>query len=59
MKIEMFDRVKLKDGRIVTVVDIYDKKTYGTDGYEVELPEGDPQGVTIGVTASDITEVIK
>lgn len=55
----MFDHVLLKDGRVVTVVDIYDKKTYGTAGYEVELPEDDPQGVTIGVEASDIVKVIE
>lgn len=59
MKAKMYDFVLLKDGRKGRVVDIYEKEKYGSAGYEVELPEDDPQGLTIGVKDSDVIKVIQ
>lgn len=47
------DRIKTKDGRIGTVMGIYD----GTDGMEVEYPDTSPETETIDVT--DVIEIIK
>lgn len=58
MKAKLYDKVRLKDGREGTVVDIYTRDIYEKDGYEVELPEDDPQGPTIGVYDEDVECVI-
>ena len=56
MKIERFDTVKLKDGRIGAVVDIYDDPT----GYEVDFSINETfEDMTEGVSPDMIEEVIK
>lgn len=52
-EIKELDKVKTKDGRIGTVMGIYD----GTDGMEVEFLDTSPETETIDV--EEIIEVIK
>lgn len=51
--IKELDKVKIKDGRIGTVMGIYD----GTNGMEVEFSNTSPETETIDV--EEIIEVIK
>lgn len=54
MKISLYDKVKLKDGRIAMIVDIYEQGV----AYEADI-ETDDEYITDTIKHSDILNVVK
>ncbi len=58
MKIDWYDDVQLKDGRIGCIIEIY-KGDHGEIGYEIELSSDPHDSETITVSIDAIEKVVR
>ena len=54
MRIEMFDKVQLKCGKVAHIVEIYEQGV----SYEADISEGDGEYTTDTIRQSDILRVV-